>query len=175
LFNRRYMEETLDRELKRSKRTGSPLAVIMMDLDHFKLYNDTFGHNAGDEMLSALGNLLKGQIREEDIACRYGGEEFLLIIPSASQDVALERAELFRQAVKQMHQHHSSVKPITLSLGVAVYPNHGSNSLELIRAADAALYQAKRTGRDRVLLFNLTGKDKTPELLSLPPASSVPS
>ncbi len=94
LFNRRYMEETLERELKRAKRTGGSMAVIMMDLDHFKDYNDTFGHNAGDEILSALGDLVKGQIRGEDIACRYGGEEFVLIIPGAAMEVALERAEL---------------------------------------------------------------------------------
>jgi diguanylate cyclase (GGDEF)-like protein/PAS domain S-box-containing protein len=151
LFNRRYMEETLDRELKRSTRTGSPLAVIMMDLDHFKDYNDTFGHNAGDELLSALGNLVKSEIRGEDIACRYGGEEFLLIIPGTSMEVGLERAELLRLAVKEMHEHHGGLKPITLSLGVAVYPVHGETGLDLIRAADAALYQAKRAGRDRVI------------------------
>jgi diguanylate cyclase (GGDEF)-like protein/PAS domain S-box-containing protein len=151
LFNRRYMEETLDRELKRSTRTGSPIAVIMMDLDHFKEYNDTFGHNAGDELLSALGNLVKSEIRGEDIACRYGGEEFLLIIPGTSMEVGLERAELLRMAVKEMHEHHGGLKPITLSLGVAVYPVHGPTGLDLILAADAALYQAKRAGRDLVI------------------------
>ena len=93
LFNRRYMEETMERELNRVKRQETPLGVIMMDLDHFKDYNDTFGHNAGDELLSALGTLVKSQIRGEDIACRYGGEEFLLILPGASMEIALERAE----------------------------------------------------------------------------------
>ena len=151
LFNRRYMEETLDRELKRSTRTGSPIAVIMMDLDHFKDYNDTFGHNAGDELLSALGNLVKSEIRGEDIACRYGGEEFLLIIPGTSMEVALERAERLRLSVKEMHIQHQGLKPITLSLGLAVYPAHGATGLDLILAADAALYQAKRAGRDRVI------------------------
>jgi diguanylate cyclase (GGDEF)-like protein/PAS domain S-box-containing protein len=151
LFNRRYMEETLDRELKRSTRTHSPVAVIMMDLDHFKDYNDTFGHNSGDELLSALGNLVKSEIRGEDIACRYGGEEFLLIIPGTSMEVALERAEILRLAVREMHVPHNGLKPITLSLGVAVYPVHGSTGLDLILAADAALYRAKRAGRDRVI------------------------
>jgi diguanylate cyclase (GGDEF)-like protein len=151
LFNRRYLEETLDRELNRAKRTGIPIAVIMMDLDHFKTYNDTFGHNVGDEILSALGNLVKSQIRGEDIACRYGGEEFLLIIPGAAMEVALDRAELLRQAIKKMHEHHGGLKPITLSLGVAVYPCHGETRLDLIRAADVALYQAKQEGRDRVI------------------------
>ncbi|MHB9074214.1 MAG: diguanylate cyclase [Desulfobaccales bacterium] len=160
LFNRRYMEETLDRELKRSTRTGSPLAVIMMDLDHFKDYNDTFGHNAGDELLSALGNLVKSEIRGEDIACRYGGEEFLLIIPGTSMEVALERAELLRLAVKEMHVPYQGLKPITLSLGVAVYPAHGSTGLDLILAADTALYQAKRAGRDRVIAAADPGEPK---------------
>jgi diguanylate cyclase (GGDEF)-like protein/PAS domain S-box-containing protein len=151
LFNRRYMEETLDRELNRAKRTGSPIALIMMDLDHFKAYNDTYGHNAGDELLEALGNLVKSQIRGEDIACRYGGEEFLLIIPGIDMDVALKRAELLRRAVKEMHVHHRGLKPITLSLGVAIYPIHGETGINLIRSADVALYQAKRAGRDRVM------------------------
>jgi diguanylate cyclase (GGDEF)-like protein/PAS domain S-box-containing protein len=152
LFNRRYMEETLERELKRAQRTGTSIAVIMMDLDRFKLYNDTFGHSAGDEILSALGNLVRGEVRGEDIACRYGGEEFLLIIPGACQEVAKERAELLRQAVKEMHIHHNGLKSISLSLGVAVYPTHGETGLELIRAADMALYQAKNAGRDRVMM-----------------------
>jgi diguanylate cyclase (GGDEF)-like protein len=151
LFNRRYLEETLGRELGRVKRVGAPLGVIMMDLDHFKQYNDTFGHSAGDELLSALGILLKSQIRGEDIACRYGGEEFLLILPGASVSIALERAEILRQAVKEMHRHHQGLKPTTLSLGVAVYPDHGDTGLQLIRSADAALYRAKQAGRDRVM------------------------
>ena len=168
LFNRRYMEETLERELKRSLRTGSPIAVIMMDLDHFKEYNDTLGHNAGDELLNALGNLLKTQIRGEDIACRYGGEEFLLIIPGAVMEVALERAEVLRQAVKKMHVHYQGLKPITLSFGVAVYPVHGKTALELIRAADVALYQAKREGRDQVI----AAVDSGETLKTAPPDTS---
>jgi diguanylate cyclase (GGDEF)-like protein/PAS domain S-box-containing protein len=151
LFNRRYLEETLDRELTRVKRQGTPLGMIMMDLDHFKQYNDTFGHSAGDELLSALGSLVKSQIREEDIACRYGGEEFLLILPGTSMEVTLERAEILRQAVQEMHLRYRSLKPITLSLGVAVYPDHGDTGLEIIQAADAALYRAKQAGRDRVM------------------------
>jgi diguanylate cyclase (GGDEF)-like protein/PAS domain S-box-containing protein len=151
LFNRRYMEETMERELNRVKRQQAPLGVIMMDLDHFKQYNDNFGHNAGDELLMAVGNLIRSQVREEDIACRYGGEEFLLIMPGASFAITLERAEILRQAVKEMHRHYQGLKPITLSLGVAVYPDHGDTGGEIIRAADTALYQAKRAGRDQVL------------------------
>ena len=157
LFNRRYLEETLEREITRVKRQGISLGVIMMDLDHFKLYNDTFGHSAGDELLSALGILLKSQIRGEDIACRYGGEEFLVILPGASVSTALERAEILRQAVKEMHLLHPGLKPTTLSLGVAVYPDHGDTGLELIRAADAALYRAKQAGRDQVMAAEYAG------------------
>jgi diguanylate cyclase (GGDEF)-like protein len=151
LFNRRYLEETMAREINRVKRQETPLGVIMMDLDHFKRYNDTFGHSAGDELLSAMGILLKSQIRGEDIACRYGGEEFLVIMPGTSLEVALERAETLRQAVKEMHLQHPGLHPTTLSLGVAVYPDHGDTELQLIQSADAALYRAKQAGRDRVV------------------------
>jgi diguanylate cyclase (GGDEF)-like protein/PAS domain S-box-containing protein len=164
LFNRRYMEETMERELNRVKRQGMPLGVIMMDLDYFKQYNDTYGHNAGDDLLSALGSLVKSQIREEDIACRYGGEEFLLIMSGASVEVTMERAEMLRQAIKEMHLHYRSLKPITVSLGVAVYPYHGNTSLQLIRTADAALYQAKQEGRDRIVLAEYTGEPDTTKL-----------
>jgi diguanylate cyclase (GGDEF)-like protein/PAS domain S-box-containing protein len=169
LFNRRYLEETMERELNRVKRQGVPLGVIMMDLDHFKQYNDTFGHSAGDELLSALGNLLKTHIRGEDIACRYGGEEFLVILPGASMEIALDRAESLRLAVKEMHQHHQELKPASLSLGVAVYPDHGDTALHLIQVADAALYRAKKAGRDQVAAAEYTEKTIT----SAPPASSL--
>jgi diguanylate cyclase (GGDEF)-like protein/PAS domain S-box-containing protein len=160
LFNRRYMEETMERELNRVKRQEAPLGVVMMDLDHFKQYNDTFGHEAGDELLRALGSLIRSQVREEDIACRYGGEEFLLIMPGASLVVTLERAEMLRQAVKEMHRHYQGLKPTALSLGVAVYPDHGETGLEIIRAADAALYRAKQAGRDQVLAITDEGETR---------------
>ncbi len=151
LFNRRYLEETMERELNRVKRQKSSLGVIMMDLDHFKDYNDAFGHGAGDDLLTALGNLLSTHVRGEDIACRYGGEEFLLIMLGTPMEVALKRAEALRKAVKQMHQHYQGMKPSSISLGVAVYPNHGDTGAQLVRAADAALYRAKLAGRDRVM------------------------
>jgi diguanylate cyclase (GGDEF)-like protein/PAS domain S-box-containing protein len=172
LFNRRYLEETMEREISRVKRQGISLGVIMMDLDHFKEYNDTFGHNAGDELLSALGNLLKTQIRGEDIACRYGGEEFLLIMPGTSMEVALKRAEILRQAVKQMHHQYQGLRPSTLSLGVAVYPDHGDTGLQLIRSADAALYRAKQAGRDRVMTAEYAKETITAEL-STPPVHQL--
>jgi diguanylate cyclase (GGDEF)-like protein/PAS domain S-box-containing protein len=168
LFNRRYLEETMERELNRVKRQGTPLGVIMMDLDHFKLYNDTFGHSAGDELLTALGNLVKSEVREEDIACRYGGEEFLLIMPGTRVEVTVERAEILRQAVKELHLHHRGLKPITLSLGVAAYPDHGDTVQTIIQAADAALYRAKQGGRDRVMEAESAVKTSRTSLHSKP-------
>jgi diguanylate cyclase (GGDEF)-like protein/PAS domain S-box-containing protein len=152
LFNRRYMEETLERELSRGKRQGNPMGVIMMDLDHFKEYNDTYGHNAGDELLCALGQLIQEGVRREDIACRFGGEEFLLIMPGASLEVSLGRANDLCQAVKQLHKSSAALKPITISAGVAIFPEHGASGKDVIRAADAALYRAKEEGRDRVVV-----------------------
>ena len=152
LYNRRYLEETLERELSRNKRQGSPLGVIMLDLDHFKEYNDTYGHHAGDELLCALGQLIQDQIRQEDIACRYGGEEFLLIMPGAQMEIVLERANELILSVRQLHKQSPSLRAITVSAGVAIFPAHGSSGKELIKAADAALYQAKEEGRDRVVV-----------------------
>ena len=152
LFNRRYLEETLERELSRGKRQGNPLGVIMLDLDHFKEYNDTFGHNAGDELLCALGQLIQDQVRREDIACRFGGEEFLLIMPGAPLEIALERANELNRSVKMLHKNSPALKPITISAGVAIFPDHGGNGKDVIRAADAALYRAKEEGRDRVVV-----------------------
>ncbi len=152
LFNRRYLEETLERELSRGKRSGSPLGVIMLDLDHFKEYNDAYGHNAGDELLCALGQMIQETVRREDIACRFGGEEFLLIMPGAPMDVALDRAQVLNEGVKRLHLQSSSLKAITISAGVAIFPDHGSSGKEVIQAADMALYQAKEAGRDRVVV-----------------------
>jgi diguanylate cyclase (GGDEF)-like protein/PAS domain S-box-containing protein len=168
LFNRRYMEETMERELIRVKRQETSLGVIMMDLDHFKKYNDTYGHSAGDRLLAALGSLVTREIRGEDIACRYGGEEFLLIMPGTQIAVAVERAEILRQAVKDLHLHHPGLKPTTLSLGVAAYPNHGDTVQTIIQAADAALYRAKQGGRDRVMVAEPTLKTSQATLLSKP-------
>jgi len=152
LFNRRFMENELSKKLNRVARTGGQLAVIMLDLDHFKSFNDQFGHAAGDMVLKKLGEFLFLQVRKDDIACRYGGEEFVLILPDIKEDVATERAERIRQGFKQINFEvapgiHESV---TLSLGIAIFPVHGSMDTELINAADEAMYQAKTKGRDRV-------------------------
>jgi diguanylate cyclase (GGDEF)-like protein len=153
LFNRRFMVETLERELYRMHRKGSSLAVIMMDIDHFKHFNDTFGHSAGDALLSALGRMMSSKVRKEDVACRYGGEEFTLILPEMSLETACNRAEELRQSVHGLHlEHHGqSLGTITISLGVAVFPQHGEDPEALLGAADAALYEAKHAGRDRVV------------------------
>lgn len=156
LFNRRYLEETLERELSRGKRSGTSVGAIMLDLDYFKEYNDTFGHVAGDELLCALGQLIQGQIRKEDIACRYGGEEFLLLMPGASMEIALKRANELNLSVKQLPLQNKSQKQITISAGVAIFPEHGSIGQDIIKAADAAMYRAKEEGRDRVCISKMS-------------------
>ncbi len=152
LYNRRYMEEALERELRRAERSQRPMGVVMLDLDYFKRYNDTLGHEAGDQLLVALANLLRTQVRAGDIVCRYGGEEFLVILPETSPELVVQRAEQLRRLVSEQLRDPSDgrVGPVTLSLGVAVFPLHAGNAAELVRAADAALYRAKSNGRNRV-------------------------
>lgn len=157
LYNRRYLEETMDRELHRARRQQTFLGVVMMDLDHFKDFNDIFGHTAGDALLSAVANVITTGIRAEDIACRYGGEEFLLIMPGASLETTRERAENLRQSLKNLQVKYQGqlLKSTTISLGVAIFPDHGLTAEEVIAAADAALYRAKQAGRDRVEIASL--------------------
>lgn len=155
LYNRRYMEEALNQQLSRTKRQLHPLGLIMLDIDHFKTINDTYGHATGDALLRELGLLLKNHVRNEDIACRYGGEEFLLILPDAPLDAAWQRAEYLRRELKQLQLRPEDGGPIdgiTMSLGIAVFPDHGSDMDVVLRAADAALYRAKQEGRDRVVV-----------------------
>jgi len=154
LFNRRYMQESLDRELRRAQRRRMPLGVIMLDIDHFKRFNDTFGHAAGDKLLREIGALLQHHTRGEDIACRYGGEEFTLILLEASAEDTEQRALLLRAEAAQLHVEygHQPLGNITVSLGVGVFPDHGGTAETLLKAADAALYRAKAAGRDRVMV-----------------------
>jgi diguanylate cyclase (GGDEF)-like protein/PAS domain S-box-containing protein len=154
LFNRRYMEETLNREIHRAERKATSLGIIMLDIDHFKQFNDAFGHAAGDALLRELGSFLKARIRGGDIACRYGGEEFMLILPETSLDDTRQRAEQLREEFKHLNVQYNgqSTRSVTLSLGVAVFPEHGLSGEAVLRAADLALYQAKRGGRDRVVV-----------------------
>jgi diguanylate cyclase (GGDEF)-like protein/PAS domain S-box-containing protein len=152
LYNRRYLEESLERELRRAARAKQPLSLVMFDLDHFKTFNDTFGHEAGDAVLREMGASLARTARAEDISCRFGGEEFLLILPGTSLEGARTRAERVRSQARKLAVMHQG-RPlgiITVSLGVAAFPAHGLSAKELIASADAALYRAKKEGRDRV-------------------------
>jgi diguanylate cyclase (GGDEF)-like protein/PAS domain S-box-containing protein len=152
LFNRRYMEESLERELRRADRNKQPVALIMLDIDRFKQFNDLFGHQAGDALLRALGDFLLQRTRGQDVACRYGGEEFALILASAAVDAACKRIEILRQELKQLTVQHAGqmLGRVTFSIGIASYPGNATTPEELLRAADRALYQSKREGRDRV-------------------------
>jgi diguanylate cyclase (GGDEF)-like protein/PAS domain S-box-containing protein len=154
LFNRRYLEETLDRELHHAGRKNLPLGVIMLDVDNLKQFNDTSGHAAGDVVLRELGKMLIECVRKEDIPSRYGGDEFIIILPDASLEVTLKRAELISERVKQyIHQfENKALNTISLSSGVAIFPDHGLTSLALLKSADDALYQAKAEGRDRIIV-----------------------
>ncbi len=151
LFNRRYLQETLDRELSRASRYNLSLGVIMADIDHFKRFNDTMGHDAGDVALQELGVLLQTKTRKEDIVCRYGGDEISIVLPGASLEETFERAEQLREAVRRLSVRHQSISlgRITMSFGVASYPQHGDTARDLLQAADTALYRSKRAGRDR--------------------------
>jgi diguanylate cyclase (GGDEF)-like protein/PAS domain S-box-containing protein len=154
LFNRRYMEESFERELGRADRDGSTIGVIMLDLDHFKQFNDTFGHDGGDAILKEFSQLLMTRTRKEDLVCRYGGEEFLIILPGASLEDALHRAESLLAAIRDIAVivGGRELGPASASMGVALFPYHGDTVRSLIRAADDALYKAKARGRDCVML-----------------------
>ncbi len=154
LFNRRYMEETLERELLRAARRQIPVGIIMLDVDDFKQFNDTYGHLAGDSILRELGDLLRRHIRAEDIPCRYGGDEFILVLPDTLLEVTRERAELICASAKHFKPRFDerTLEEITFSLGVATFPEHGSTGAAILRAADQALYCAKHAGRGRVVV-----------------------
>jgi diguanylate cyclase (GGDEF)-like protein len=159
LFNRRYLEESLKRELSRATRDGGRLSLFMLDVDHFKRYNDTHGHDAGDAVLRSLGQLLRECSRTSDIACRYGGEEFTLVLPGSDIDGASAWAERLMSRVHSMEVRmgNRQLPAITVSMGLAVFPGHGVTDTELLQAADKALYEAKHTGRNRMHLAALPG------------------
>lgn len=153
LFNRRYTEETLDREVHRAAREKSPLTVMMIDVDHFKKFNDSFGHDAGDQVLRELGLLLKSQTRGGDVVSRIGGEELVVIVPGASLEQAVFKADSIRAEVEKLEVRHQGkpLGPVSISVGVATFPDHGKSGAELLRSADACLYRAKNQGRNRVV------------------------
>lgn len=156
LFNRRYLDETLERELSRAQREGYPIVLAMIDIDFFKKLNDTYGHQAGDEILKELGNLLKKGARIADVPCRYGGEEFMLVLPNMSLDVAIPRAEMWREAFKALRVNFGQFQlQTTISIGLAAFPGDGKTRDALVEAADQALYAAKHGGRDQVAVHQL--------------------
>ena len=158
LYNRRYLTEMLERETRRAIRSEQSLGVLMLDLDHFKKFNDTYGHEAGDRVLRETASLLMKSVRAEDIVCRFGGEEFVVILPMADLQVTEARGERIRSRTRELTVLYQgqSLGMITVSVGVAVLPEHGTNPKELLEAADAALYRAKREGRDRVVVAEIT-------------------
>ncbi len=152
LYNRRYMETTVERELRQAQRQDQSVGFIMIDLDHFKQFNDTYGHSAGDALLSSLGEFLSANIRGSDIACRYGGDEFVLILPQATLEDTTLRAENLREGLKRVTVNHRGMTlgPVTASVGISAYPDHAAAMDPLLSLADMALYKAKDDGRDRV-------------------------
>lgn len=154
LYNRRYLDETLEREVSRARRDGHPLSLVMLDIDYFKRVNDTYGHQFGDEVLKALAVALSHDVRAEDVACRFGGEEFLILLPNMPLDAARVRAEAWRRSVEALSIVHGEFAVhFTISLGVAAYPEHGKTPDDLTRCADLALYRAKHSGRNCVVVY----------------------
>ncbi len=168
LYNRRFLYEVLPRELARAGRNKIAVAVMMMDIDHFKRVNDTYGHEAGDLVLKEIARTIKTTLRASDICCRYGGEEISVVLPEAPVDGARMRAEVLRAAIEKLEVEGPGQKRIrvTISIGVAVYPGHGTNADALLRAADEALYEAKGAGRNRVVVKSASdaasNQDKSP-------------
>lgn len=152
LYNRRYMEDALKRLFINSRHSNKPFSVLMVDVDHFKRFNDTFGHAAGDAVLAAIAKCMRGAIRVTDFACRYGGEELVVLLPDTGLDDAIIRAEMIRLAIRESSINHDgqTLPACTASFGVAVSPMHGDNTPDLFKAVDAVLYRAKAEGRDRV-------------------------
>ncbi len=156
LYNRRPLEESLHREIARATRRSDPIGVMAIDIDHFKRINDSLGHETGDAVLRAVGAELLECVREDDIACRAGGEEFVVILPGMGKTGLLHRAELLRRTIEHTPiAAGAETVRLTVSIGVSVFPDHGATEGELLRAADAALYQAKAAGRNRVVFRDI--------------------
>jgi diguanylate cyclase (GGDEF)-like protein len=154
LLNRRYLEEMFTREILRAARKKYPIGIIMADIDHFKQFNDTHGHAAGDVVLVQVAHFLQAHVRETDFTCRYGGEEFLMILPEATREITQIRAEQIREEIQALKIEYEGkpLETVTLSLGVAMFQEHGSTKEALFNAVDGALYRAKHEGRNRVIV-----------------------
>jgi diguanylate cyclase (GGDEF)-like protein len=175
LYNRRYMQEFLEREIHRARRRSRPLSLMLLDVDHFKRYNDTFGHASGDEALRFVAETLLFNVRAEDLAVRYGGEEFVVILPECSLQQAALRAEEIRTRLKELYVARPGELPgpVTASIGVAAFPVTTDQVDLLIKCADKALYQAKHEGRDRVVVARSQNVDLGQALLAEADANSV--
>lgn len=158
LFNRRYLEETLERELARAAREGYPLCIVMMDIDHFKEVNDTYGHEAGDLVLKTLADMVTKQSRQGDFVCRYGGEEFVLVMPNITVEVAKERVGSLHKSIAAHYIPFGRFNlNVTVSMGISSFPAQGETKEDLLRTADRALYAAKNAGRNRVMVYRERG------------------
>lgn len=157
LYNRRYMLESVEQAQSRAERTGDSIAILMIDLDHFKRFNDNFGHDAGDHVLKAAAQVLKDSLRQEDIACRYGGEEFCIVLPFTDEKHALPIAERIGKGIRtlELNMNQLSLGTVTASIGIAVFPECAGTIEDTIKAADEALYRAKQNGRDRIEVTNM--------------------
>jgi len=155
LYNHRYFQQRLDKELQRCDRYQSHLSLIIIDVDHFKAFNDTYGHQEGDRVLKTVASLIEDNIREIDIAARYGGEEFTVICPEKNTDGAIVPAERIRKAIEQYDfRINGQSVPLTISTGIACYPEIANNKIDLIKKADLALYYSKKTGRNKTSLYH---------------------
>jgi diguanylate cyclase (GGDEF)-like protein len=164
LYNRRFLEESLDREISRARRYGHTLALMVFDVDHFREFNDTLGHTAGDAILSSVGECMLSLSRREDLVARHGGDQFALMMVNASREIAWQRAELIRQRARSLEAggNDQRLGPVTLSVGIALLPEHGDSAQALLQAADAALLRSKQAGRNRVAIAEGAGRAQQP-------------
>ena len=155
LFNRRYLDQILYGEIAHARQSGSLVGILMADVDHFKQINDRYGHKAGDLILQKLGELMKSCVRTADIVCRYGGEEFVIVMPGATECTVSNCAEEIRSKLEEIRVSNGRQNiHVTISLGAVIYPLHGSNVDEVFINADRAMYQAKQEGRNRVVVYS---------------------
>ncbi len=154
LYNRRFLEESLDREIAHARRDGKSMCIAMIDVDNFKSFNDRYGHKAGDMILKSLGDILQANTRKSDVSCRYGGEEFVVVMPNATTDGARRRAQQWRKAFQLLQNSFNGQElQATISVGLASFPEHGKDGENVLNAADKALYESKRRGKNRVTVY----------------------
>jgi diguanylate cyclase (GGDEF)-like protein len=154
IFNRRFMEETLEREIHRAGRNQEPLCVIMFEIDDFKQYNNTFGHDAGDYVLKKVTDTMRSRLRRSDFPCRYGGDEFTLLLPNTTLEDGAQRAEELRKAVEALALsfNNQALGQVTVRMGVAIYPKHGETGESVLKVADDASYRARAIGKNCVVV-----------------------